>query len=134
MKKKKVFTIFACVLVAVVTVVVSLPKHHYDVGAFSLSMYYHPNEEVKVIENVGEIPDARTAVKKADEIWMKHLHANSIGRDEVSVYWDEAERCWMVWTNPPGPKVEEGVEEMALYELLYVIIRENGDVLKVGVS
>ena len=87
---------------------------------------------MKVIGNVGEIPNARTAAKKAVKFWAKEFGGDLGIDEELKIYWDANERCWMVWTTPPKQKVIEGVEEMPLYELFYVIFRENGDVLKFG--
>ena len=130
-----VIALSVSILLIVILLIVCFPKDNYEVLPFSLSKYYHPKEELKVSENVGEIHDARTAAKKAVKFWTKEF-GGDIGIDEeLKIYWDANERCWMVWTTPPAPKVDdELVYEAPLYELFYVIIRENGDVLKFGVS
>ena len=122
------------ILLVAFVLIVCLPKVNYEVGTFSLSKFYHPNEEVKVIENVGEIPDAHTATKKAIEFWTVIFKDDPTDGRPVEIYRDEIEKCWLVKVGPPKPEVIEGVEEMPLYECPYVIIRENGDVLKFGVS
>lgn len=120
------------ILLIAFVLIVCLPKVNYEVGTFSLSEYYHPDEEVIVIKNVGDIPDARTALKKARAFLTERYRVDTIGGDPVEIYWDEVERCWLITVAPPKPQKIEGLEEMPLYELPYVIIRENGDVLKFG--
>ena len=134
MQSKNKFITLAIVItvIAAVLLILFLPKNNYEVGTFSLTEYYHPNEEVIVIKNVGDIPDARTAVKKARVFLTERFIVDPLGDDPVEIYWDEVERCWLITVAPPKPQKIEGLEEMPLYECPYVIIRENGDVLKFG--
>lgn len=127
-----IVAIVVCAVLVVVALIVFLPKQEYEVKPFAA--HFHPDDELDVIANMGEIPDARTAAKMAKKFWENRFGDDFDEGRGVEVYWDEAERCWLIKVAPPKPQKIEGVEEMPLYECPYVIIRENGDVLKYGVS
>ena len=132
-KNKFITLTIVITVIAAVLLILFLPKNNYEVGTFSLSEYYHPDEEVIVIKNVGDIPDARTAVKKARVFLTERFIVDPLGDDPAEIYWDETARCWLVVAALPKVRVDTDlVEEIPLYELPYVIIRENGDVLKFG--
>ena len=96
----KIIRIVLFVLITVILIcgvcMVIIQNKTPKVKAFNLNDYQYYIDNFPSEENVGNIIDAKDAIKKAEKIWIK-LYGESIKKEKpYQVFYDENNGIWLV--------------------------------------
>lgn len=71
------------------------------IGTFDISDYQTEITAHGYKRNMGEVPNAETAINCAKELWVERWGEYGLPDEgeEIKVFYDESERCWLIVTD-----------------------------------
>lgn len=130
-KPKIIITIIAMALIVLCMVFVDLKERLVFAKACDISNYEWEIENFPYDGNVGPVPDAKTAIVRAKELWLEKygvINGNSYDPTHglpVSVAYDAENDCWVVSGTLP---------KNTLGSVPFAIIQGDGTVLAMGMA
>ena len=98
MSKRKRIVLFVLIIVILIggVCMIIIQNKTPNVKAFEFNDYQYYIDNFPSEENVGNIIDAKDAIKKAEKIWIK-LYGESIKKEKpYQVFYDENNGIWLV--------------------------------------